>query len=92
MIVDASDEMVDLFMKEDDPQCKFKIGDRIAKNVFHKGDVHLKGTEGIIVGNFYMEKENMGSYLVQFESDKSLTFTIDDKICLLDEFQKESIS
>ena len=83
-----NDDMVKAYMQGDD-RCKYSIGDRVEKVGEQKGDHHMDGTGGIIIGNFYLidnanKLPDMDTYFVHFDGDADhvLTFTTGPKLRL----------
>lgn len=83
-IIEAADELIDLFQKGDD-RCEFKIGNRIKKKTYEVGDCHQIGHEGIVIGSLYLEDEEFfkENYLVQFKGDEEICITVKYKIELI---------
>lgn len=81
------EKLIQVYLEGDD-RCQFPIGCRVEKAIEEKGDVHLLGTQGTIMGNHFMDGDNplelnpSGTYLVHFDGDAetSLTFSIDAKL------------
>jgi len=70
----------DIFTGENDSNCEYKIGDKVEKATYEIGDVHRRGHKGEVVDNLYLEDEKISVYLIQFEGDDALCFTIEYKI------------
>lgn len=76
------DSFVDKMM-EGDNRCDFKVGDRVKKATYEEGDVHAKGTPGIVVGSMYIEDQTddySEAYLVIFNNEENPCFTVKYKL------------
>ena len=78
-IVKINDEFVTKMTDSDKPECKFKRGDRVYKATYEKGDIHEIGTVATVVGSIF-EKTVGEAYLVLFEGDENMCFTIGAKL------------
>lgn len=63
--------------------CTWKKGDRVEKTMTERGDMHLEGDKGTLVGG--MNVDNMEGYLVHFDNDADhiQVFTIKQKLKLI---------
>ena len=78
-----TDEKVIEALKKGDSRCEFKLGNKVKKKTFEKGDIHQIGHEGIITGSVYIEdlpEKLREAYLVKFELDEHECFTVGYKI------------
>jgi hypothetical protein len=79
---EANDDFINHMMESDKPECKYKRGDRVEKATYESGDIHKIGTKGVVMGTIF-NKEIGEGYLVQFENDPNMSFTMQYKIKLL---------
>lgn len=77
---DAVQYLVDK-MKEGNPNCTYKIGDKVMKSNSEEGDKTPDGTTGEITGSYQMGE--MNCYLVIFEGNDLPAFIIETKLSLL---------
>jgi hypothetical protein len=66
-------------MDSDKPECKFKRGDTVYKATYDAGDIHDINTPGVVKGTLF-EKTLGEAYLVLFEGDEHMCFTIGKKL------------
>jgi hypothetical protein len=77
--VEVTEEFLENMMDSDKPECRFKKGDTVYKATYAEGDVHEIGTPGTVMGTLY-EKTVGEAYLVLFEGDDHMCFTIGKKL------------
>lgn len=63
-----------------DIRCPHAIGDLVKKRTFESGDIHQIGHKGKVLDNLHLPKDSVSVYLVQFEGDIHVCFTLGYKI------------
>jgi len=67
--VSLPEEVVDIFMREDDLKCQYRLGDEIEKQNSQEGDLNVDGALGTIIGNMfndYGDGVTMDLYLIMW--------------------------
>lgn len=79
---DVEQDVIQRFFS-DDSETTYKIGDRVKKATYDTGDIHEKGTRGVVTGA--MMDVEMEYYLVDFrDGDGNIAMTLKYKIELDD--------